>query len=479
MCPWFPHDGSGTWMVRAPAIRQSAAAATLTAPVPERVCSVAQRPSASAALSSPKMSFAESVRKVASPSIGRYSLSMAPLASAELTRLSASTTDGRTSGSPSSVRKAPCARFTFRGAASALKAATSPRIGSAGTAWVPCHAEWREAVAAAAAWAIGELRSEGGSQQPETSLPPLKPQGEFRFAPASTAATMRLATEERYSAVADAAHGGDGTAQHTLGLLHYSGVGGAQRDERESAYWHAAAAVAGNVEALATLGGCVRRGVGAELDEAAGLDIITACAAAGSPVGLVKLGVCHEDGDLPGKPADAQRAAALFESAASVWVGGEPPSESESESEASPPPRRRSALALFQHGFAQVYGIGTRRDVEAGAAAWLSAAKLAPDDGAEEAAWGLYSEQGSLSPALRRRVHPDRCLRLSAALEYAPAVAELARRGERTGQRDEAAEGERRRKRFTRQELSKARSWTGRDERAEAYLEQLLGGGGL
>lgn len=89
------------------------------------------------------------------------------------------------------------------------------------------------------------------------------------------------------------------------------------------------------------------------------------------------------------------------------------------------------------------------------------------------------SEQGSLSPALRRRVHPDRCLRLSAALEYAPAVAELARRGERTGQRDEAAEGERRRKRFTRQELSKARSWTGRDERAEAYLEQLLGGGGL
>ncbi|EOD08474.1 hypothetical protein EMIHUDRAFT_446345, partial [Emiliania huxleyi CCMP1516] len=271
---------------------------------------------------------------------------------------------------------------------------------------------------------------------------------------------MRLATEERYSAVADAAHGGDGTAQHTLGLLHYSGVGGAQRDERESAYWHAAAAVAGNVEALATLGGCVRRGVGAELDEAAGLDIITACAAAGSPVGLVKLGVCHEDGDLPGKPADAQRAAALFESAASVWVGGEPPSESESESEASPPPRRRSALALFQHGFAQVYGIGTRRDVEAGAAAWLSAAKLAPDDGAEEAAWGLYSEQdaspavqprgravgelftrprpseqGSLSPALRRRVHPDRCLRLSAALEYAPAVAELARRGERTGQR--------------------------------------------
>ena len=43
----------------------------------------------------------------------------------------------------------------------------------------------------------------------------------------------------------------------------------------------------------------------------------------------------------------------------------------------------------------------------------------------------------------------------------------------------DAAEGERRRKRFTRQELSKARSWTGRDERAEAYLEQLLGGGGL
>ncbi|EOD12043.1 hypothetical protein EMIHUDRAFT_437402, partial [Emiliania huxleyi CCMP1516] len=271
---------------------------------------------------------------------------------------------------------------------------------------------------------------------------------------------MRLATEERYSAVADAAHGGDGTAQHTLGLLHYSGVGGAQRDERESAYWHAAAAVAGNVEALATLGGCVRRGVGAELDEAAGLDIITACAAAGSPVGLVKLGVCHEDGDLPRKPADAQRAAALFESAASVWVGGEPPSESESESEASPPPRRRSALALFQHGFAQftasARGGTSRRALRRGSlrrswprttvrrrqrgASTPSRTPAQPCSREAGAVGELFtrprpSEQGSLSPALRRRVHPDRCLRLSAALEYAPAVAELARRGERTGQR--------------------------------------------
>jgi hypothetical protein len=115
------------------------------------------------------------------------------------------------------------------------------------------------------------------------------------------------------------------------------------------------------------------------------------------------------------------------------------------------------------------------------AAAWLAAAKLAPDDGSEEAAWGLYNEQGIMPPALRRRVDPDRCLRLAAALENEHAVAELNRRQSRKGERltadtDGRPGDGRKKERFTRESLNKARSWTEKDERAEKYLDQLMGG---
>lgn len=224
----------------------------------------------------------------------------------------------------------------------------------------------------------------------EAELPQLPPQGEYRFPAANTPEAMAAATSDRFGAVEEAAHAGDALAMHTLGLLHYSGVGGASWDERESAYWHAAAAAAGNVEALATLGGCVRRGVGALPDEPTGVAIIEACAAAGSPVGLVKLGVLHEEGELfSGLPADPTRAAQLFQQAAAArhlghgragagGGGGTGPgselagggSEADGEggdgfSEAVFPLKpRQSALGLFQHGFALMYGIGAPRDVE-------------------------------------------------------------------------------------------------------------------
>ena len=44
------------------------------------------------------------------------------------------------------------------------------------------------------------------------------------------------------------------------------------------------------------------------------------------------------------------------------------------------------------------------RDLEAGARAWRAAADLAPDDGAEEAAYHLYQEQRYLEPELRREL---------------------------------------------------------------------------
>ena len=109
----------------------------------------------------------------------------------------------------------------------------------------------------------------------------------------------------RFAEAEEAAFAGDSRAQQTLGLLLFAGVGGCEVDVRHSAYWHAAAAAQGNLDALATLGGCVRRGVGAAQDEATGVALIRAAAAAGSPVGLCKLGVCHDEGTLPGLPADA------------------------------------------------------------------------------------------------------------------------------------------------------------------------------
>ena len=52
---------------------------------------------------------------------------------------------------------------------------------------------------------------------------------------------------------------------------------------------------------------------------------------------------------------------------------------------------------------ALVHGIGSGRDLEAGARAWRAAADLAPDDGAEEAAYHLYQEQRChLAPGLLR-----------------------------------------------------------------------------
>ena len=254
-----------------------------------------------------------------------------------------------------------------------------------------------EDAAYVAARAISALAAAGALEPgAEESLMPLAPQGEYRFAAANTPEKLAAATRDRSGAVEAAAHGGDGLAMQTLGLLHYNGVGAASWDERESAYWHAAGAAAGNVEALATLGGCVRRGVGAEQDEASGVAIIAACAAAGSAVGLCKLGVLYDEGELPsGLPPDAGRAAELFAEASRVRFAGFALAASDADPDAEPQPlkRRKSALGLFQHGFALMYGTGVPRDIEAAAEAWLAAAKLAPDDGAEEAAWGLYNEQ--------------------------------------------------------------------------------------
>jgi TPR repeat protein len=111
--------------------------------------------------------------------------------------------------------------------------------------------------------------AEGDAPPP---LPPLPLQGEFVFSTDVHA--------DRYAEAEEAAFAGDARAQHTLGLLLFGGVGGCEPDARQSAYWHAAAAAQGNLDALATLGGCVRRGAGAAQDEATGVALIEAAAEA-------------------------------------------------------------------------------------------------------------------------------------------------------------------------------------------------------
>ncbi|KAJ1487541.1 hypothetical protein T484DRAFT_1888900 [Baffinella frigidus] len=219
------------------------------------------------------------------------------------------------------------------------------------------------------------------------------PQGEYDFGLDFTAFGARAAR------AAEAAHAPrfDATAQHSLGLLLHLGVGGCDADAFASARWHAAAAAQGHLDALATLGGCVRKGGGCGRDEVVGVALIEACARADVPVGLNKLGGLWESGDHYGY-ADCARAFKCFEKAAEAG----------------------SALGLFNVGHALFYGIGVAPDAQRAAECWRAAAARAPDDGAEEAAFELYRH--SLGEDTRGM------LRLAAALEHPSAVEEEARR---------------------------------------------------
>ena len=112
-----------------------------------------------------------------------------------------------------------------------------------------------------------------------------------------------------------------------------------------------------------------------------------------------------------------------------------------------------------------------QRDVERGLALWAEATARAPDDGAEEAAFCLYDERSALSDEQKARYRPGNCLKLSADLGFEPAVAELKRR--RRNRAAKAVYSQSRRAegtaRFVRND--KARAWTQKEERGEAFLE--------
>lgn len=108
------------------------------------------------------------------------------------------------------------------------------------------------------------------------------------YAPSGATGPTDFAT--RGVPVRKAALEGDTRAQHSLGLLHWGGYGGVVQSDALSAKWHAAAAAGGNWDAVAVLGGCLRKGVGVSQDEVLGIRLIHQSAAAGSPAGLIKKG---------------------------------------------------------------------------------------------------------------------------------------------------------------------------------------------
>ena len=129
--------------------------------------------------------------------------------------------------------------------------------------------------------------------------------------------------------------------------------------------------------------------------------VIEACAELGVPTGLNKLGALMETG-ASGVVRDAYAAVELYELAAEAsGLGYEE--------------RGGQCLGRFNLGWALVHGEGTVRDRAAGLEQWRKAAAMAPDDGAEEAAYNLYDELGDTDEGFEY-------LELSADLGFDPAL---------------------------------------------------------
>ena len=156
-------------------------------------------------------------------------------------------------------------------------------------------------------------------------------------------------------------------AQHSLGLLLWSGFGGANRNPEESAKYHAAAARQNHLDGMAVLGGCLRTGTGIKRNETLGLKLIHFCAFQGNPTGINKK-------------------AALLESIDDEYGALELYRNCHNES-------RINALLLFNLGWCLYNGQGTDdKHVKKGMQLWKDAAGMAPDEGSEEACWYLYED---------------------------------------------------------------------------------------
>ena len=181
---------------------------------------------------------------------------------------------------------------------------------------------------------------------------------------------------ERFSYFMQAADKGDPQAQHSVGLLLWNGFASSKEedatiiDPAASARWHAAAAVQGNLDALAVFGGCLRTGtgVGKCKNIALGLRCIEFAASVGNPSGVNKKAALMEAND------DYSTAMKLYR---------------ECYEDTS---KRKNALLLFNLGYCLIHGEGIDHNIEEGEQLWKDAIKLAPEEGSEESAWFLYQQ---------------------------------------------------------------------------------------
>lgn len=182
---------------------------------------------------------------------------------------------------------------------------------------------------------------------------------------------------ERLAYFMQAANEGDPRAQHSVGLLLWNGFTSSSIEEdattidpAASARWHAAAAVQGNLDALAVFGGCLRTGtgVGKCKNIALGLRCIEFAASVGNPSGVNKKAALMEGND------DYSTAMKLYR---------------ECYEDTS---KRKNALLLFNLGYCLIHGEGIDHNIEEGEQLWKDAIKLAPEEGSEESAWFLYQQ---------------------------------------------------------------------------------------
>ena len=205
---------------------------------------------------------------------------------------------------------------------------------------------------------------------------------------------------QRFSYFEQQAQEGDPRAQHSIGLLLWNGFASSteqiQIDPDASARWHAAAAVQGNLDALAVFGGCLRTGtgVGKYKSIALGLRCIEYAASIGNPSGVNKKGAMMESND------DYSGAMRLYRECY------------EDES------KRTNALLLFNLGYCLIHGEVVDRDVEEGEKLWRDAVALAPEEGSEEAAWFLYQQYSEIGDVVKAR----QCLDIAASLGLEDAI---------------------------------------------------------
>ncbi len=181
-------------------------------------------------------------------------------------------------------------------------------------------------------------------------------------------------------------------AQHSYGLLLWSGFGGVEQNPEESARFHAAAAIQNHLDGMAVFGGCLRTGTGIPKKKkskkkptrsttnavALGLEAIDFCASVQNPSGVNKQAALLESNGNDFKAVE------LYED---CWKNG-----------------KGNALLLFNLGWCLVNGQGVERiDRTRGIDLWKEATKLAPDEGSEEAAWNLYQEYVRDDPIEARR----------------------------------------------------------------------------